>query len=556
MKKYIFNIESAMKKYIFILIASVMATGVMAQSMTPQEEREFYQKAFTLFNEYVQSASVSDEEEEYTFRKLFVNGDMQICNDLMSLSHEKSLSVDDYITTLQGAKRVKVVVRNIKKDGPVEPKDVNGEIWTLPIVFEKSISYTKSGTLFNSYDFFGKYYRMRAVLSLNLYTKECYISELEADPSHEWLQFPEQFTVLERTREEDNKRNYQRDSKLTINGREIRWNQYGQVMLHNGDKVRYNNSLVELAEITSGKSSGTRVRANYNDKSFRIRANMGYSLSGFNKLDGANAAIETPKDNEMSYGVDFGYVLPSTSKFYFGIFTGVNWSSNSLTMTMQPQENSEITDIADCTEDEDGDIYTRHYVMKGTGVSQELKSTDLTIPLYFDFEYQLIPFLSVYADLGVKAQMSSGTWTAYVDGYETSGKNWRNNNNGKQPYYDVEIKGDDNLNLNGFGSSFAGQMDVDEEGMAKSMSINAMAGLGLRLNLSKSFALDAGVQYIAGGNSWKMDGNKKHIFDYSLPAGANNHSEKAKGERVNLLRQTNGIKHNALRVSASIIYKF
>lgn len=529
-----------------MIVASLMATASKAQVITIEEERDFYQKVFALFNEYAQSASLSDESEQYTFRKLFANGDLKICNDLMSLNRDSMLTVDNYINILQDAKRVKVVVRNLKKDGPVED---NGDTWVLPIAFEKGISYSKSGTLFNSYDFFGEYYRLRANLSLNKYTGECYISKLEADPKYNWLSFPEHFRVLERTREDDSKRNYKRDSKLAINGRDISWNLYGQVLLHEGDKIKYNNSNVELEEITSGKDGGTKLRANYNDKSFRVRGNMNYSLSGFNKLSDANPEIKTPQNKEMSFGIDIGYVLPSTSKFYFGFFTGVNISSNKFTMEMAPQTTSDITDIINCTEDEDGDMYTRHYIMKGNGVSQQLKATNLSIPLYGDIEYQLTPLFSVYADLGLKLLLSSGTWAATIDGYETTGKNWNN------PFYrDVEIKGD--VNLNGFGSWPARNIDVDEDGMKKTMSINVIAGLGLRLNLSKSFAVDAGVQYMTGGKSWKMEDNKKCIFDYTIPAGVSEPSDKAKGDRVNLLRQTSGINNSALKITASIIYKF
>lgn len=555
MKNYLLNIEKTMKKYIFILIASVMATSAMAQTITPQQEREFYQKVYALFGEYAQSASVSDEDEEYSFRKLFANGDLQICNDLMSLSHEEKLSVNDYISTLQGAKRVKVVVRNIKKDGPVED---GGDVWTLPIVFEKSLSYSKSGTLFNSFDYFDEFYRLRAIVVLNKYGGECYIGSLEADPKYKWLSFPEKFRVLERTREENNVRNYKRDSKLTVNGREIRWNLYGQMMLHDGDIVKYNNSKVELEEITTGRDGGTKLRANYNDKSWRIRANLGFSLSGFNKVVDANRAIETPKNSEMSYGLDIGYVFPSTSKFYVGLFTGVNMSSNKLTMEMAPQSNSSITDIADCTADEDGDIYTRQYTLLGKGVTQELSASNLIVPFYIDFEYQMIPMISVYADLGAKLQMTSGKWSASIDGYETSGKNWRSSNNTPTDYYGVTIGGD--VNLDGFGSWTSRKEfnDIKDEEMENKMAINAMAGIGLRLNLSKLFAFDLGAQYVAGSNSWKIKGDKKHIFDYGLPDGYEtmNAEQKADGDMVNLMRQTNGIKQNALRISASIIYKF
>lgn len=544
-----------MNKYITLIVASLMALTSMAQSITIEDEREFYGKAFLLMNEYAQSASVSDEEEEYRFRNLFMDDETRICNDLMSLSYNKKLTVDEYVSILQDAQRVKVVVKNMKKAGPVED---NEDAWVLPIAFEKGISYGKGGTQFDSYVYFGEYYRLRAELSFNKDTRECHISKLEADPQYKWLSFPERFDVLQRTNEDENRRNYKRDSKLTINGREISWNLNGQVILHDGDKVKYNNSNVELEKITSDKDGGTKYRANYNDKSFRVRANVGYSLSDFNTLadiqNDANISVSDNKEiisvsdnKEMSFGVDVGYVFPSTSKFYFGIFTGLNMSSNNFTMNMAPDVKSNITDIENCTADEDGDTYTRHYVLKGNGVSQQLKATNLTIPVYGDLEYQLTPLLSAYADLGVLIRMSSGTWSAHIDGYETSGI--------YSQYGGVEIKGD--VNLNGFGSWDPRDMEVYEEDMENAMTIHALAGLGLRLNLSKSFAFDAGVQYLTGGKSWKMNSDKiSSVFDYTFPLNATTAEEKAQGDRVNLLRQSSGIKAGAFRVTASLIYKF
>lgn len=530
-----------MKKYLIVLIASVMATCSMAQKLTPQEEREFYQKVYALFSEYAKSAAVSDDEEEYTFRKLFVNNNLQIGNDLMNLSRDSKLSVDNYVMTLQKAKRVKVVVRNLKKDGPIED---NGDEWRLPIAFEKAISYSNCGTLFSSYDYFGEYYRLRAVISLKKGTGECYITEIDMDPNYEALVFPEDFTVLERTREEENKRDYKRDNKLTINGRDVRWNLYGQVILHPDDKIKYNNSDVEREIITEGKCGGRKIRANYSDKSYRIRPNMGFALSGFNKLNDKDGAITTPTDNEMSFGVDFGYVLPSTSKYYIGFFAGIGLSSNNLTMKM----SSGSDDIIGCIEDEDGESYTRHYDISGSGLIQELKASDLVIPVYADFEYQFTPTLSAYADLGVRVQMSSGKWSANIDKYETYGIY---SGYGSDP---LVIKG--NVDLNGFGEWSDLSLNVDETGWESKMSINVLAGLGLRVNLTNSVAFDAGIQYIMGSNSW--DGsNGKSIFSYTLPQNASTPKEKAeKGDKVNLLNKTGGIKHNSLRIAASLIYKF
>lgn len=566
-----------MKKYIIILIASLMAarpqvaftlertTSIVqvdteesveeSSFISPQLEREFYQKAYQLLIEYAQSASVSDETEEFNFRRIFASDDMQICNDLMSLSREATLSIDKYIELLQGAKRVKTTVRNIKKEGSIQ-KDETEDAWVLYISFEKGISYSKCGTLFNSTDYFGDYYHLKAKLLMNMNTGQCKIGSLVANEDFQALVFPEEFTVLERTHEDENMRNYKRDDKLTINGRDVSgmWNLYGQVMLHSGDKIKYNNAIVDEEVVAEDKCGGRKIHANYNDKSFRIRANFGYSLFGFNKLNNEDAKIKH-KDNEMSFGLDVGYVLPSTSKFYVGFFAGIGMSKNKLTLEMESGNDGHITqDISRCTADEDGDTYTRHYDVKG-GLSQQFASSEIVIPVYADLEYNFIPQLSGYIDLGMRLQTTSDTWTANIGEYTTSGTYNGTDNNSS--YGELLIDG--SVNLNGFGIHAARSLDVDKEGMSSRVSINAIAGLGLRANISKSFAFDAGVQYyILGGKSWNIDHKSNSIFSYSLPEGYENMnaSEKAQGDKVNLLRLSNGIKHNALRLTVSLIYKF
>ena len=539
-----------MKKYIIILIASLMATSSKAQTIKPQQERAFYQKAYQVMMDYAQSAAIADETEEYNFRRLFSSDNINLCNDLMSLSRETTLPINEYISILQSAKRVRVSIRNIRKASPIIEDEEN--VWSMYIAFEKGISYSKCGTLFNSVEFFGEYYRLKARVSMNKSTGLCQISALVADEDYQSLEFPEDFTILERTHEDENLRNYKRDDKLTINGRDVSgmWNLYGQVMLHPGDKIKYNNAIVDQEVVAEDRCGGRKIHAKYNDKSFRVRANMGYSLSGFNGLDNGSSNLQS-KDNEMSFGLDVGYVLPSTSKFYVGFFAGVGLSMNGLTLT-KATDSSQSMDI-ECPKgsraDEDDDAYIRHYKVGGKGIEQEFSTTEIAIPVYADLEYQFIPMLSAYVNLGARLQTTSDKWQATIGEYETTGT---------YPAYNNLII-DGSVNLNGFGQHAGGSIDIDYGGMKSNLSICALLGTGLRTNIGKSFAIDAGIQYLIGGKVWEITDNKKDIFSYKLPDGdttAMDADAKAKGDRVNLLRETDGIKRSALRVSVGLIFKF
>lgn len=533
MKKNHIIFGRTMRKYLLALIASLMATVVQSQTMTAQQEREFYQKVYELMDEYASVAAVSDEDDEWRFRELFVKRNIQIANDLMSLSREDSLSLDDYIQKLQEAKSVKVTVRNIKKASRVEERE---DAWLLDVTFEKSIEYSTCSTLFNSGNYFGQPYRLKATIALNKKSEQCHIDRLVVDESSKSMKFPENFRVLVRADESESKRNYKRDEKLTINGNKVKWNDFGQVILHDGDVIKYEGSTIKERLIGSNDCGGRKIHANYNDKSFRIRANIGFSISDFNRLVDAEDDLNVTKAGEMGYGLDFGYIFPTTRKFYTGIFTGIGMSSNNLTLEMNPTGSATV--IKGCQEDEDKDTYDRYYVMSGNGINQKMEATDITIPLYVDFEFRFSRHLSVYADLGLKLQTSTGKWTAHTDGYETYGIYSLYNN----------LKIDGSVYLNDFGIKPPHDLEVDEEGMTTSMSVNALMGVGLRLNLGSSFALEAGVQYTIGGKSWKMedDMKEKSVFNYTL----------AEGDKVNLLRQASGINHSALRMTVGLVYKF
>ena len=501
-----------MKKYIFILIASVLATTVTAQRITPQEEREFYQKAYDIINVYAQSANVDDDRNVMRFMDLFESKDLNIFNDLMSLSYDATLSVENYIQLLHEADMVNVVVKNVQKLGEITD---DGKAWQLQLAFEKSISFvSKCNTLFDSQEFFGHDYRLLATLSLDKSSGECRIVGLDADGAVE--PFPKDYRVLCKVDE--------RDNNLDINGTYVKF-VMDQKLLRPGEKLSYRGAPVDVVDMPN--QCDHKVVANYSDKSWRVRVGGSFAVSGFNKLDGGQD-ITTTNDSEMGFGLDFGYVFPSKSHLRIGLFAGVGLSMNNLTMEMDKKDHS-TTGVVDI----DGDTYERMYIVKKGNISQELKATDIAIPVYFDFEYEFNSIVSAYADLGLKAQMSSGKMTTNIDSYTTSGK---------YTDYGSELI-IENISELGFGERTSNDAEYDENGASTSMAIDALLGLGLRININKSFAFDAGIQYQIGGKSWKS--NEGDIFSYS-----------GDKDKVNLLRKAGGISHNALKVGASLIFKF
>lgn len=559
-----------MKKYIIVLIASMMATVAMAQeTMTPLQKREFYQKAYELITDYAQSSSIiiDDQAKKRKFTRLFNGANIMICNDLMGLNTKPRISVNNYVNELyKNAKSAKVEIKNLKKKGDVQGND---SVWIMKVSFDKFIEIKdRNYVYFNSRSFYKDDFHIVATLYMDKNDGHCYIAALDAEG--EWPQFPEDYRVLVESETD------KRDKKLAIGSDrtnvetkvEYTNNQY---ILRPDEIVYYKRGKVDL--VPEGDEGNRKFHADYEDKSWSVRANMGFSLSDFNKLDGADG-ISMYDNSEMSYGVDFGYLFRSTSDLQVGIFAGLGISSNKFSLRQRgntdgmPYDDSFTSD-----QDEDEEEYTRYYKLwGGEGISQTVESSSLVIPVYADFEYTFTQLISAYADLGVKLQTTSGKMSATVDNYETWGKY-----DDKKYGFPLTIRTcddegnilDNSLNLNGFGLYNTDEkkpIDVDENGTSSKLSINVLLGVGLRLNLTKTMAIDAGLQYIGGGKSWEYKGkpsekNYGDVFSFSLPSDKDgwamtSKEDKAKGDRVNLLRKAKGVKQGAMRLAVSFIYKF
>ena len=532
-----------MKKYIIILIASLMATTIHAQTLTSQDKREFYQKAYDIIVEYGQLAAMGKEQDkidlqkyrQLQFSRLFVNQNIMICNDLMVLNDKKTLPVWKYVQDLRQAEEVEVRIMNLQK-GEITDGD---SVWHVEVMFDKSITIVNSCfSLFDSDEIFGNPFHLKATLAIDKVTGQCLICALE--PNGTWNEFPKNYRILQMNESD------QRDKKLYINNRRVVFNKYGQVFLHGNswdsskDKITYNRGKVEETDL--GEECGAKIEVNYQDKFWRIRPNFGLSLSGFNKI-GNNGSLSLSDDSEMSYGVDFGYVFKTYSNFKTGFFAGFGFSKNKYSLEWKGSEDCFETD-----EDEDGDTYIRHYKIWGDkGGIQKYEGNDLTIPIYADLEYEVNYLLSVYTNFGVKLHMPSGKWSAEIDKYETWGVYEKYNNLTIRNCNEDGTLVKNPVTLNDFGihnDTEVSSIGVDESIYSPKTSLDFLFGAGIRLNLSKSFAFDAGIQYQIGGKNWKSEG--KNIFSYTL----------ATGDRVDLLSKAGDIKRGAMRVTASLIYKF
>ncbi len=518
-----------MKKIIILFVASLLATSIAAQ-VSPQEQRDFNRKAYEVIKTYSSASQMRDHRDKAQFLDLFEDTETKICNDLMGLNYDPALSVNKYAELLGNADMVTVNIRDVKKDEPIVEKD--GKL-LMSLSFLKRISLlSPCNTFFDSFDFFGRDYNMTMTLVYDPQTGVCQIRELTSNGVKP--EFPSDYRVLVQTDK--------RDKNLDINGKYINF-QLGQKILRPSDRIFYRGARVKEKEMKD--QCDRKVFATYRENSWRIRINGGIGVTNFYKL-GNSTEVEVNKNNENSLGIDFGYVFPTTSHFRIGIFAGVGISLNNLGISMVPTGNDLI--IKNSNQDIDGNIYDRIYECKNGDFSlrQNMKITDLMIPLYADFEYEINSIFSIYSDLGIKLTHHLKNETTiennefYVSGiYPT--------------YQDLII----DRYINNFGVHQVNSLQASSNGLTLKNSIDGIIGLGARFNLSKSIALDAGLQYQIGGESIVAD-QTNSLFSYKLNEGGVVDGETLNigVDSANLMYKVGSLKHNALRTNISLIFKF
>ncbi len=509
------------------MVAFLMATAVTAQ-VSPRMQRDFNLKAYEVIKTYAKASQLSDLRDKTQFFDLFESPEVRICNDLMGLNYEPALSVSKYVELLGEADMVTVNLKNVKKEDEIVEED--GRL-VMSLSFLKHISFlSPCNTLFDSHDFFGRDYHILMTLVYDPESDECRIRELNSYGA--MPKFPADYRVLVQTDE--------RDNNLDINGKYFKF-LLGQKILRPTDQIYYRGARVKEKDMKD--QCDHKVFATYNDKSWRVRLNGGFSVAGSNKF-GNSEGIDANKYGETSFGLDFGYIFPTTSHLRFGVFAGVGLSLNNIDLSIAWKDGT----IIDCKQDVDKDTYDRKY--KDIAVKQKMSATDVAVPVYVDMEYEFNSIFSVYADAGIKLSLpmshdikiENSKFT--VSGIYTDPDSKLDN---------LEIVGD----INDFGiynENSEHKLESHEDGLSAKTAIDAIFGFGARVNVTKTIAIDAGIQYQMGGsNSWTGN-SKSDIFSYEL--GKVENYGNGGVDRVNLMNKVESLKHSALKANISLIFKF
>lgn len=516
-----------------IAISSILtatALGAGAQSLTQNEKRHLRIEALQLLDRYEQTSNLSDYEESIEFRYLFPDEGINIFNDLLGVSTADSLNVDDYVE--QGQEYLghsTTTLKDVKVD----------RIWSTPeanmieLSFKKQIEFsTKCGAYIDAGAYFGGDYNMTAVIASNKETGDTRIVSLTGTTASNRKRLDPEFTYVEHTSP--------RDFEVKANGDLLTFS-HGQALVPTDVKFEYADDDVDLKVKTVAKGKCTHYELQYRPKPFRVKVYGDISLM-------TPFSIKTPgdvtaKSSDTDFGVDFGYVIPSKSKFKVGVFLGLGYSMAKVDLALG---SLSYNYDAPAAADMDGDTYRRYYTL--SDFSQRLSLGRVAMPLYADFEYRAHKIVSVYADLGVRLLFNAAVKEDNLTGQSDS---W-----GVYPQYDNLVMHD--TWLNDFGERPLDATFAKAEGLS-SFGADLLVGLGIRVKIYGPLMFDAGIRYQMGLTNISKAGNGAlNLVDgATAEANAPVTYTVSGGTHVNSLSgYISSLKTQSLKLNVGLIMKF
>lgn len=458
---------------LIIIFSAIFSTYTFAQHISVGQQQRALNAALSTIDNYSVWSTVSDAEAHFEFLELFVDKKSMIYNDLLGIKRDKSLTVGEYANTLlHELRNKKVFIKNIKNEGVNNEKD---QI-RVSISLDKAISYIDScGTYFSSSEFYKTDHHLLFILVYDDQTQSCKIESITGViNSSNKLNYP-YFAFISEDK---------RDSLLYYKGKLLAFNSYHQALIEgmpDKKRFRYADPNVIITPVTD---ECDHISVRYREPKFRIKPHFDLGLGESLDLEGKDI-FNSNKSTYTSFGLDFGYIIPSKKTLKTGVFMGVGMSQTKLEMSKQDDDY-----ILNSTADVDGDSYVRHY--QNLILNQTAKITELNVPLYADFDYYFSPIFSMYLDLGIrmnfamKHELDESNGSAYIYGI--------------YPQYD-NLYMDEHWGYNDFGNQTFSNSDLvySELKDYKSFSLDVTGRIGARINIPRTpLAVDISGCYTMG----------------------------------------------------------
>lgn len=511
-----------MKRTIVMICAlCLIALSAWSQTPTYQQQTKINSDILTVVNAYATSSNMAKPKR---FVRLFTSERAKVYNDLLGLSREDFLTVQEYSQLMsEQANTPAVKIRNLRR----ESLQYIGEQWTAEVSFEKELNYTDPcGVLFSAEEFYGGYHTIRLTLVWNEDLSEVKISKITGSRPAHADNLDRNYQVIQESDE--------RDKYIRIDGKSMEFNSFGQVFINPNGKVTYVDNVDTKVTKVRQSSDCDVYSFKYKLRSCRLKIHADIQPYKPYSFKSSNPALVVDKSSVYGGGLDFGYMVPSRSKFQFGIFFGAGVMQGKLNL-MLPELDYAYS--AGSEADKDGDAYMRYYQMRD--LKQQQTFLDLAVPVYFDFNIIAHRYVSIYFDLGIKNYLNITHSVSNMEGtYSTYGIYSKYDNLRLDHTWDSEQ----------FASEGTPLKAEAMEPKVALYSLDVFGQAGVRVCLYDPLYLDLGVGYqYSVLKPYNTDEADHNLATYTVSGG-----EKIKP----LFGQFNSAVRQALNVQVGLILKF
>lgn len=492
------------KNIIMSLLCCIPTMFVTAQELTNAQERYMKLDVLYLMEDYSLYSNLVIEDDKEIFMSLFSDTTIQIYNDLLGISAEKTLSVGTYADKLitVGGGTSTIDVFNIGHD------DIyySDGLWYMDVTFSKKLTYLINCDIqFSSEEYFKADHRLRAVVSWNPDNRECKIVALDGAIESEVAMLPEEYWIF--------RFNNPNDTLVLYDGEPLKFDRFNQAFfpkdelltgkLTNKQKKINTPLLLAQSHFTYPIDSDTDISLGYEDedcnllyltytpKRWRFRMQASMIPSNYYQVTTTYEGLNVTS-SAMEGSLEFGYVKPSAKKNKTAFFFGLAVRQAELNASVDRLSYIYRTNV-----EVDNDTYYRAYYIDY--LKYRMSMTELGIPLYFDSDIKFNNRLSMYIDYGVKAYATiMGPSTSYNGLYTTKGL-YQQYDNLVFHSGSGAIASSNNFvtkrAIEGVINEERSFTSVDEAINSLHLSVDALAGVGFRLRLLKNTFLDLGCRY-------------------------------------------------------------
>ena len=400
-----------MKKTLFVLslIVSLIPATLDAQSMSNKERRHLNTMILNVIEEYERYATIYDEEAQYCFLDLFVSDDAPVFCDMIGYpSYLRQVPVSEYVGMMRSVtSTASIVISDIRK----EEMNHTSRGWVIPVSFRKNISYMdENGCAFSIAGYYGKDVDLSMTLVYDQDKNRCKIESITGTIDSD-RKFPEgRFMIV--TKPDESKltsRDARYMNEMTFGGGQLTYNEFGQSILEPQMPEVNDVDVIVLPDTLARGLNYDIIGFNFKHRKSRLKAR--YAIAPFGAYDVLTSAGVASKSSAMEFGLDLGVTFSSGRKAKTGFYIGAGISSGNLALSLvSPLTYAYYTSLPGSQ-----DLYKKLLLdFNIKSASENLKFTDIVVPLYFETEYIVGNYVLISWNVGMKAYCNAKTTGVYA----------------------------------------------------------------------------------------------------------------------------------------------